>query len=189
MMQKIFLSTATAAALTFNAAWADDVTNRIQELAENQLSGWLSSPNLIEAIRNQNEKHAGLSQADIDSLDQAWRGQAAAGEGPMIADLLSRSVSQYLRDQQSNSDGLVAEVFIMDNLGLNVAQSDPTSDYWQGDEAKFQKTFGKGAGTIHIGEVELDDSSGYYQVQVSMTISDPDDGSAIGAATFGISME
>jgi nuclear transport factor 2 (NTF2) superfamily protein len=123
-----------------------------------------------------------LTQDDIDNLDQAWRNQADAGSGPLIEDLLSRSVSQYLRDQQRNSDGLVAEVFVMDNLGLNVAQSDPTSDYWQGDEAKFQKTFGNG-------DVEFDDSSGYYQVQVSMTIDDPINGSPIGAATFGISME
>ena len=189
MMQKIFLSTALVAVLTTNAASADEVSDRIMELAVNQLSGWLVSPSLIDAIREQNDKHAGLSQDDIDTMDQAWRTQADAGSGPLIVDLLSRSVSQYLRDQQSNSDGLVAEVFVMDNLGLNVAQSDPTSDYWQGDEAKFQETFGKGAGSIHIGEVEFDDSSGYYQVQVSMTIDDPINGSPIGAATFGISME
>jgi len=189
MAKKIFLTAAVATCLTANAVWADEITEQIMSLAQNELSTWLASPNVISAIQEQNAQHAGLTQSDIDGLDQTWRGQADAGEGALIEDLLSRSVSQYLRDRQSESNGLVAEVFIMDNLGLNVAQSDPTSDYWQGDEAKFQETFGQGSGSIHIGEVELDDSSGYYQVQVSLTISDPDDGSAIGAATFGISME
>lgn len=189
MKQSLFLATTLASCVVAGNVWADDVSERIRDLAINQLSLWLSDSALIDAVRVQNEKHAGLSQNDIDTLDQAWRNQADAGSGPLIEDLLSRSVSQYLREQQSNSNGLVAEVFVMDNLGLNVAQSDPTSDYWQGDEAKFQKTFGDGAGSIHIGDVEFDDSSGYYQVQVSMTIDDPESGSPIGAATFGISME
>ena len=77
----------------------------------------------------------------------------------------------------------------MDNRGLNVAQSVETSDYWQGDEAKWQETFGNGSGDIHISEVEFDESTGSYQSQVSMPISDPDTGELIGAITFGINVQ
>ncbi len=166
-----------------------DIADRVETYATTQLSGWLDQADLLQAIKSQNEKHAGLSQSEIDTLDQTWRAEADASDQPMIDDLLSRSTSEYLRDMQMQTDGIVTEVFLMDNLGLNVAQSDATSDYWQGDEAKFQETFGVGSGTIHIGEIELDESSGAYQIQVSMTISDPADGSPIGAATFGLTME
>jgi hypothetical protein len=42
---------------------------------------------------------------------------------------------------------------------MNVGQSDVRSDCWQGDEAKWQQTYLKGADAIHIGEVEFDESS------------------------------
>ena len=77
----------------------------------------------------------------------------------------------------------------MDNHGLNVAQSVETSDYWQGDEAKWQKTYGNGSGDIHISEVEFDESTGSYQSQVSMPIKDPATGELIGAITFGINVQ
>ncbi len=41
----------------------------------------------------------------------------------------------------------MTEVFVMDARGLNVAASDVTSDYWQGDEEKFSETFPKGPET------------------------------------------
>lgn len=83
----------------------------------------------------------------------------------------------------------MTEVCIMDNKGLNVAVSDVTSDYMQGDEAKWQTTYGAGAGEIFIDEVEFDDSSETFQCQVSATVVDPDSGKAIGAVTFGINVE
>ena len=42
----------------------------------------------------------------------------------------------------------------MDKFGLNVGQSSVTSDYWQGDEDKFQKTFAVGPDAVFIDEPE-----------------------------------
>jgi hypothetical protein len=54
-------------------------------------------------------------------------------------ELSARRVSA--RDKKAAAGGVIFEIFIVDNKGLNVAQTDPTLDYMQGDEAKFQKTF------------------------------------------------
>jgi hypothetical protein len=62
-----------------------------------------------------------------------------------------------------------------------------TSDYWQGDEAKFQKSFANGSGAVFVDEVEFDDSSQAYLVQISVPVLD--NGTAIGAITFGIDVE
>lgn len=161
----------------------------LRAYAEEQLGTWLENEDLIQAIREQNEAHRGLSQAEIDELDLQWRAQTKADEKPLIDRLLERPVSVWLRDQQAQTASFVTEVFAMDNLGLNVAQSVATSDYWQGDEAKWQKTFGNGSGDIHISEVEYDESTGTYQSQVSMPITDPSTGELIGAITFGVNVQ
>ena len=161
----------------------------LQAYAESQLAQWLENPELIDAVKAQNSAHAGLSQADVDQLDLDWRAQRKADAKPLIDGVLARPMSQWLKEQQSQTANFVTEVFAMDNVGLNVAQSTVTSDYWQGDEAKWQNTFGNGSGDIHISEVEYDDSTGSYQSQVSMPIKDPASGELIGAITFGINVQ
>jgi len=75
----------------------------------------------------------------------------------------------------------------MDNQGGNVAMTDKTSDYWQGDEAKFQKSFNGGAGAVFVDEVEFDDSAQAYLVQVSVPVKD--NNTVIGAITIGIDVD
>jgi len=113
-----------------------------------------------------------LSEDQIIALDQDWRAQTDDG-GPLITDLLERPVSKWLLDQQDSTAGFVTEVFIMDNKGLNVAQSAATSDYWQGDEAKWQQTYAAEDGALHISEVEFDDSTGFYQTQSPCSLQQP----------------
>lgn len=149
---------------------------------------WLGDPMIVAAIEAQNEKNAGLTQADIDALDQTWRAEKESGSGPMIQEVLGNELSEWLKQVKADSNGLIAEVFVMDNKGLNVGQSDPTSDYWQGDEAKFQETYGKGADAMLIDEVEFDDSSESFISQVSRSITDAA-GNVIGAITIGINVE
>ncbi|MEO1721302.1 MAG: hypothetical protein AAFR84_02735, partial [Pseudomonadota bacterium] len=145
-------------------------------------------PIFLYAIREQNERNGTLRQGKIDFLDQEWR--AENGSGPMIFDLLDRQASVILRDRRELSNGVITEIILMDQYGLNVAISDPTSDFWQGDEAKYQETYLLGQGAVHVGEIEFDDSTQLYQTQVSMTVTDPENGDApIGAVTFGINLD
>lgn len=153
---------------------------QVKALYESKIKAWLDDPVVIEAIKAQNAAHADLTQEEIDNLDQQWRdGNPAVTHPVLYSDL-----SKYLQGVVSEAGGMYSEVFVMDNKGLNIGQSAETSDYWQGDEAKFQETFGKGAGAMHVSEVEFDESSQTYQLQLSVTISDA--GTPIGAATIGL---
>ncbi|MEL7139274.1 MAG: hypothetical protein AAFP67_09510, partial [Pseudomonadota bacterium] len=144
---------------------------------------------LLAALRAQNERTNGLSQSEIEAMDQDWRAQVGAASQPLIDPVLSGPAADRLRAIREESDGVFTEVFVMDSVGLNVAASDVTSDYWQGDEAKWQATYAANASTPHFGEVELDDSTQTFQSQVSVTVRDPETGAAIGAATFGVNVE
>lgn len=182
--------TATAVSLFASAALASDAhVAPMTEFANSTVKQWISNSTVIEAVKAQNERHAGLSQADIDKMDKDWRAQTDAGSKPMIDAVLGNALSAFLQDQKNNAGGLVTEVFVMDNRGLNVGQSDITSDYWQGDEAKWQKTYSAGAGAIFVDEVEMDESTQTFQSQLSMSIVDPASGEVVGAITVGINVD
>lgn len=176
------------AAATGPAA-ANDFEPELRALAESRISEIAQSPELVAAIKAQNLETAAFDQARIDELDKTWRAEAESASQPMIDKVLSTSVSSWLAGQREASDGLFTEIFVMDAKGLNVAQSDPTSDYWQGDEDKWQQTFGAGPGAVHISELEQDESTQALQSQVSVAVVDPDTGAAIGAVTFGVNVE
>lgn len=180
----------TAAFVLVAASIAPAAANDFEPRLKSYLEGatWIQDPAVIAAIEAQNQKHDGLSDADVEALDQKWRAEKDAGSGPMISEVLGNDLSKWLMQKKEESNGLIAEVFVMDNKGLNVGQSDPTSDYWQGDEAKFQKSFGAGPDGVLIDEVEFDDSSESFISQVSRTITDGG-GNPIGAVTIGINVE
>lgn len=157
-------------------------------VTENVMS-WVKDPIIIDAIRKQNEQHADIDQAKIDELDKEWRAQATAADKPLINEVLGREISKFLSAKKDGSAGMITEVFVMDNKGLNVGESDVTSDYWQGDEAKWQKTYLVGPDALFVDEVEQDESTQALQSQASMAIADPDSGEPIGAITIGINLD
>ncbi len=153
------------------------------------MTEWVNHPTVVDAIKQQNALHAGLSKDEIVEMDKQWRAETASADRPLIHKVLTNSLSRYLANASKEQQGLVTEVFIMDNRGLNVGQSDVTSDYWQGDEAKWQKTFLVGPKAMIIDDVELDESTQTFQSQLSMSITDRATGEVIGAITVGVDVE
>lgn len=169
-------------------AAANDFTPAMENYLEANIREWASDPILIDAINAQNAVTNAYTQTEIDDLDQQWRGYVGNFESDLIKGVIENPAAEFLRDHVAMSGGAITEVFIMDAQGLNVAASTPTSDYWQGDEDKFQQTYLIGPGTSHMGEVEYDESTGAVQSQISMTITDSATGAAIGAITVGIDL-
>jgi hypothetical protein len=161
----------------------------IRDFVELDVKSWLVDPEVVGAIKKQNTANSGMSNDEIIALDKQWRAEAKAGERPLINEVLSNELSKYLAAKQEDSGGLISEVFVMDAKGLNVGQSNETSDYWQGDEAKWQKTFLEGPDALFIDEVEVDDSTDALQSQASVSITDPETGEVIGAITLGINLD
>ncbi|MFX4223771.1 MAG: hypothetical protein ACMVO3_24030 [Thalassobaculum sp.] len=170
-------------------ASANDFADQINAVLNGQVKSWISDPVVVEAVKAQNVETGGLSEADIDTLDKQWRAEAEAGSGPLIDKVLANKLSAFLKEKKEASGGLFSEIFVMDAKGLNVGQSDVTSDYMQGDEDKWQKTYPVGPDAVFIDEVEFDDSSGQFQSQANVTVTDPATGQAIGAITLGINVE
>ena len=170
-------------------AMATDYAASASKYVDEHVRIWATAPEIVAAIEAQNATNAKLTQVEIDALDKAWRAEITETTQPTITPILSNATSDMLRAKVDESKGMIVEAFIMDNRGLNVATASLTSDYWQGDEAKFTETFGKGANAVQIGEVEFDESSQIYSVLVSFTISDPATSAPIGAMTIAFNAE
>lgn len=175
--------------LAASLANAVEAPPAMRAFVESNVMSWAHSAQVIDAVTAQNQQTAGSSEAQILEWDAAWRAQVGQGDQPLISEVMGRSLSTFLGDQVEASGGRITEIFVMDALGLNVAASDVTSDYWQGDEAKYSESFGAGSGTIFVDAVEFDESSQSYQGQISVTLTDPATGEPIGAMTIGLNAD
>lgn len=137
---------------------------------------------LISAVNRQNGEK--LSMSTINGRDQKW--QATSGMDSFMKKLMSNAAAKRLAQIEKKHRAIV-ESFLMDNKGANVAMTNKTSDYWQGDEAKFIKSFNHGKGAVHTGKSKFDKSAQSYVVQVSVPVMS--DGRAIGAITYGVNID
>jgi hypothetical protein len=165
-----------------------DVKGLVTDAVIKDIQAFLKNDIVTVAIDAQNKRLSKLTQAEIDAADKQWVEEREADDKPLIAATLSNPLSVYLNRIQGRSLGLYAEIFIMDQNGLNVGQSSITKDFWQGDEDKFQKTFQVSKDAIFIDEAEWDDEAKIWRAQVNFTLTDPSGATPIGAATVELNL-
>jgi hypothetical protein len=151
------------------------------------LRGTLNVETVAISIEAQNERYQDLTPDKITTLDQQWVDERKAADKPLIASTLSNPLSVYLARVQGKSLGAYVEIFVMDRNGLNVGQSSITSDFWQGDEDKFTRTYPKGFDAVVLDEAEWDEERGIWIAQLSMTLVNAAS-QAIGAATVDLNL-
>jgi hypothetical protein len=186
-MRRLIMAIALTAVLCPFTAMADaPPTSIIDNSVITQIREILARPVVTISVTAQNRYYGQLSAEEIDRLDKQWRAEREADDQPLIGAVMSSPLSTYLTLVQAQSQGLYSEVFVMDRNGLNVGQGAVTSDYWQGDEAKFQKTFDIGPDAVFIDEPEFNDEFKTWRTQVNLTLVH--EGEKIGAATFEINL-
>jgi hypothetical protein len=168
---------------TFSTAMAGEAApQKVVDFVNSEVAKLGSDPVIVAATKAQNAK--GTSLGDIKSLDDKWK--AHAGTADYMQALMDSECGKHMAAYQ-DKNSFVAEMFLTDNQGANVAMTGKTSDYWQGDEAKFTKSFTGGAGTVFMGDVEFDDSTQVYVVQASIPVVDG--GKVIGVLVVGIDVD
>lgn len=142
---------------------------------------WAQHPTTIITVQYWNDRHDSISDADIERLDRQWKKERGETSKPLIARISGSPLSSFLLRKKAHLGGRLFESFVTDSYGLTVGFSSVTSDYLQGDEAKFQESFGAGPNGIHFGPVERKADTGHRTQQVSITITDPGTNEPIGA--------
>ena len=168
--------------VSVSLSFAEAAPQSVVDLAKTKLAAFGTDPVLVDAVKAENSK--GKSMEAIEALDAKWKGDAGVAD---YMKAIMESAAGIRLAEIRDSEPYLVELFLMDNQGANVAMSDKTSDYWQGDEAKFKKSFNGGAGAVFVDDVEFDKSAQSYLCQVSVPVMDG--GKAIGAITFGIDVD
>ncbi len=165
-------------------AWceaAKDVPAALQQhLAELQEIG--KNPILVNAVKAQNAK--AMTIESIKKRDIEWIATTGFDNG--MKEMMENTAAKELSKIES-SQPFYFELFLMDNQGANVAMTNKTSDYWQGDEEKFTESFKNGTGAVFIAASKYDDSANAYLIQVSVPVLSDD--KAIGTITIGINLD
>ncbi|MED5439895.1 MAG: transporter substrate-binding domain-containing protein [Pseudomonadota bacterium] len=156
------------------------VTKRIRTIIDDN--------KLLAALDDSNQMQRALAADVIDALDVQWRHEVSAAEQPLISEIISRPTSAYLRSVKELSNGLITEAILVGSAGLNAAQSDITTDYYQADEAAWKALISNPSSEYHIDGIRYDGSSRKFQVKVSWTIEDSR-GERKGILILGIDVE
>jgi hypothetical protein len=142
-----------------------------------------------QAIARDSSIHAAVSasNASVESPDLVRRRDAlwiANLRDPLRQAIVQAPCSAKVREMVKD-DPLVVEAFVMNDRGTLVCSMAETTDYWQGDEAKWQKTFVEGREAF-VEEPAFDISSGKYAIQVSVPVAEA--GKRIGAVTLTLKL-
>jgi hypothetical protein len=141
-----------------------------------------SDPAVVREVKRQNAQR--VPRDTLQKLDEEWSGTPALT--PMKRKMVGNACARALYRHRDRLGRVAAEVLIMDNQGALVGATRRTSDYWQGDEAKWLKAFNGGRGGELREKPFFDDSSQAYVVQVSLPVKDG--ARAIGALTVSLSL-
>lgn len=137
---------------------------------------------VVGAVVEQNARK--LSAESIQRLEVEW--SATRGMNDTVRRHVDNPCGQALRAGVSQSPAVV-EAFAMDNQGALVCTVAKTSDYFQGDEPKWQRAFAGGRGAELVDSPQFDDSSQGYTVQVSVPVKDG--GQVVGVLTLGFDLD
>lgn len=173
-------------------ALSEEETRRITELSGRlfkEMNSVLDINQIIEAGPRQE------SFTDVMTIDSQWQALVPVTTPDLAERILALPGSRALLAWQESHRGLVTEVMLINDMGTLAAMSQLTSDYWQGDEPKFQRVMeNRVTGTeaerrLYISPIRYDTSAARFQITASTPVVPGHGKSAIGVAVIGLSIE
>lgn len=133
-----------------------------------------SNSSLLQAVKEgaQQSEAQGLPQKPIEAVEEQFASTKLLKP--------NAQVNQYLERAVRNAQ--LAEVFVTDKYGFNVAYSNPTSDFVQNDERWWTEAKAKGQ---FIEEPEFDESANANIIAISKQIKD-DSGNFLGVMKLAL---
>lgn len=163
-----------------HAQSADAVQKRLEAEAV-KLHGWATDKLLVESIAAQNAQK--LTAAEIQRREKVW---TDGSDQALPQSVTSGACANRLRELRGKSP-MYGEILLMDNQGALVCATNRSSDYWQGDEPKWTRTFADGKGAVFVDRPRRDDSANERLAQISLPVLES--GRVVGAITVGIRLD
>lgn len=160
-----------------------EIPPSLQQWLINHLLHECTNPVFVKYIELQNAEC--LSLRAILDLDKKWR--ASEVVIPEMRAALTNPVAKEIKRITSMHEQL-QESFVMDNQGALVGVNNITSDYMQGDEPIWKKSYKNGQGAVYVAPEQRDISSRMVVRQISMPIFNAA-GKVVGAVTWGVQVK
>ncbi|UCG56980.1 MAG: HAMP domain-containing protein [Phycisphaerales bacterium] len=132
-----------------------------------------------QALERSNKQFDELpdAQACMQLWDAEWTSAPPSTTTPFMQELICNELSVELRDEFEQKEfykskygyEVFSEVFVTNKYGANAAQSQRTSDYYQGDEHWWQMAKETG---LYVSDVQYDESARVYAINMAVSISD-----------------
>ena len=164
-----------AVALALVLSSCDESEDMKVELEANSIAILAAEASLVAAVKAQNAQN--LTIAQITTMDQAWVAGTATA---LVTAVTTGPCADKLRVMKAAKVSY-REMFLMDNKGALVCAAEKPTDYYQGDEAKWQSSFNAGAGRTYIAPPAFDASANATLTQISVPVKD-------GSTTIGVLM-
>ena len=116
----------------------------------------------------------GDRQAYIQEKDQEWTSVTKSEVTDFMYGLITNEASEELRKvttfyEDQYGYNVIGEIIVTNKYGVNVAQSEKTTDYYQADESWWQTAKESG---VYVEDVEYDDSAEVYSIALCLRIED-----------------
>lgn len=123
---------------------------------------------LVTHAKRYSDERANLDTRQINLLDIKWR-SAEEDNGFATANTSAEVSGLILTFQQSYPQ--FVEIFATDKVGLNIGQSNLTTDFYQADEQWWQDSYHLG-GKSYFGQIEYDESGKHWVIPFYTPIKD-----------------
>lgn len=141
---------------------------------------------ILQSVREANEAHQDISRGEIEKRDRKWR--ETEGMDEVIRRFFTNKCESSLKAFQGRHGGFL-EIFITDRKGLNVCQTNKTSDYYQADESWWLDGYNEGKGHSSYGEIEYDESARSESICLHIPVIDERTGQVVGVAKAVVSLD
>lgn len=168
---------------------SDYEREHIRKLLSRKIERWRHLPGLEKLLKEHNLRAAARGQEVLIAMDTEWRSAFLRNDPDFAYKTVDKAMSAELREIKKQAKNLLTEIIITDVYGANVAISDITSDYWQGDEEKYTGVFGKPADSVYFSDITYDESTKLFQVQMSVPLYATSNADPLGVMVLGINVE
>jgi len=135
-------------------------------------------PQIQQALTESNAAYAeiGFPEEIMKQVDERWQSSDPDVPDSIVFNLIHNPSGDVLRsimdlDKKSTTKFKIAEIFITNQYGANIAQSHKTSDFRQNDESWWQKAKQNG---VFLSSGGFDESAGVYSSDIAIKILDGD---------------
>lgn len=163
------------ATTTFAAEALDPAAQAKVDAKLKDVMAWAADPAIVNAVKAHN---AGVTPEQTAMTQDAWK--ALSVMDPFVRNFTKNDAALFLKSKKGE---VVSEAFLSGADGLKVAFLSKPTNWSHKGKPKHDDAL---AGKIWQGPVELDESTGLQQVQVSVPVLDG--GKAIGSLVVGLSL-